>query len=111
MMRDSARWAGVKQLQLRQGAALAVEADRLVARADGRSEHWWGITKLLVKERGSVVNSSEYEVTKSDEQWREDLNPAEYAVLRQAATERPGTGRSEERRVGKECRCWWGQGQ
>jgi peptide-methionine (R)-S-oxide reductase len=31
-------------------------------------------------------------VTKSDEQWRAELAPEEYAVLRQAATERPGTG-------------------
>ncbi|GAB3299512.1 peptide-methionine (R)-S-oxide reductase MsrB [Epidermidibacterium keratini] len=31
-------------------------------------------------------------VTKSDEQWREQLSPEEYAVLRQAATERPFTG-------------------
>jgi peptide-methionine (R)-S-oxide reductase len=34
----------------------------------------------------------DYEVTKSDEEWRTELPPAEYAVLRNAATERPGTG-------------------
>jgi peptide-methionine (R)-S-oxide reductase len=33
-----------------------------------------------------------YEVTKTDEQWREELSPQEYAVLRQAATERAFTG-------------------
>ncbi|NDJ78287.1 MAG: peptide-methionine (R)-S-oxide reductase MsrB [Chloroflexi bacterium] len=33
-----------------------------------------------------------YKVTKSEEQWREELTPQEYAVLRQAATERPFTG-------------------
>ena len=32
-------------------------------------------------------------VTKSDEQWRSELSPEEYAVLRQAATERPFTGK------------------
>lgn len=42
-----------------------------------------------------------YEVTKSDEQWRAELNPQEFAVLRQAGTERPWTGELlDEKRVG-----------
>jgi peptide-methionine (R)-S-oxide reductase len=33
-----------------------------------------------------------YEIEKSREQWREQLSPERYAVLRQAATEAPFTG-------------------
>ena len=33
-----------------------------------------------------------YQVTKSDDEWRRQLTPEQYQVLRQAATERPWTG-------------------
>jgi peptide-methionine (R)-S-oxide reductase len=33
-----------------------------------------------------------YEIEKSDEQWRTELTPDRYAILRQAATEAPFTG-------------------
>ena len=40
-------------------------------------------------------------VEKTDEEWRAELSPAEYAVLRQAATEPPGSGPLlDEHRVG-----------
>ncbi|HWK91917.1 MAG TPA: peptide-methionine (R)-S-oxide reductase MsrB [Luteimicrobium sp.] len=42
-----------------------------------------------------------YEVTKTDAEWRAQLDPQEYAVLRHAATERPWTGELlDEKRTG-----------
>jgi peptide-methionine (R)-S-oxide reductase len=42
-----------------------------------------------------------YEVEKSDAEWRRELSPEEYAVLRRAGTERAGTGALlAEERVG-----------
>ena len=42
-----------------------------------------------------------YQVSKSDDQWREELSADEFAVLRQAGTERPWTGELlDEKRVG-----------
>ena len=47
-----------------------------------------------------------YEVSKPDEQWRAELSAQEYAVLREAATERPWTGEllDEKRRGTYSCR-------
>lgn len=38
-----------------------------------------------------ATQNQEFEVTKSDEEWRRILTPEQYAVLREHATERPGT--------------------
>jgi peptide-methionine (R)-S-oxide reductase len=43
--------------------------------------------------RGVVFIMSDYEVQKTDAQWREQLDPTQYEVTRHAATERAFTGK------------------
>jgi peptide-methionine (R)-S-oxide reductase len=38
-----------------------------------------------------LMTTKQYPVTKSDEEWRRILTPEQYAVLREHATERPGS--------------------
>lgn len=49
----------------------------------------------------SEQDTTGYQVSKSDEEWRAELDPERYAVLRQAATERAWTGELlDEHRAG-----------
>lgn len=42
---------------------------------------------------------SRYQVQRSEQEWREQLTPEEYDVLRQAGTERPWTGEYNEEKA------------
>src|SRR3954454_10072393 len=46
-----------------------------------------------------------YQVEKSDAEWREQLSPEEYAVLRKAGTERPFTGEETDTKTTGGYRC------
>ncbi len=46
-----------------------------------------------------------YEVSKTDEEWRAELSPQEYHVLRQAGTERPWSGKYVETKTVGVYRC------
>jgi peptide-methionine (R)-S-oxide reductase len=48
---------------------------------------------------------SEHEVVKSDEEWREQLTPAQYDVLRRAGTEPPFTGEYVYNKESGDYRC------
>lgn len=49
-----------------------------------------------MRNHGTNTTESTYAVSKSEAEWREELSPQEYAVLRQAGTERPFTGEYED---------------
>jgi len=55
--------------------------------------------------RAATLNAMAQKVTKSEQEWREELSPEQYAVLRQAATEPPFTGRYVDEKADGTYRC------
>lgn len=41
----------------------------------------------------SMNQNSDFEVQKSEEEWKAELSPQEYHILREAGTEKPGSGK------------------
>lgn len=50
------------------------------------------ISKNNQNSSNNAQNSIEYMIQKSDNQWRQELTDEEYRILREAGTERPGSG-------------------
>jgi peptide-methionine (R)-S-oxide reductase len=68
----------------------------------GLVAHWNRSGRLLKLE---VMAASEPKVVKSDEQWRQELTPAQYDVLRKAGTEAPFTGEYVYNKESGDYRC------
>lgn len=51
-------------------------------------------SKPTIKENSKMENSKEntFKIEKTEEQWKQELSPEQYAILREAGTERPFTG-------------------
>lgn len=63
--------------------------------AAGVGTVWW------VESRATSAGNGDFEITKTPEEWKEILTPKQYAVLREADTERPWTSPlNKEKRKG-----------
>lgn len=49
-------------------------------------------TPAVEEEKTATTKERKFEITKSEEEWSQELDPSEFYVLRKAGTERPFTG-------------------
>jgi peptide-methionine (R)-S-oxide reductase len=74
---------------------------RLIDRRTVLGAAGFGAVTLLAAKMPAAASPMKFEVSHSDAEWRKLLGPERYAVLRQAATERPfSSPLDEERRTG-----------
>jgi len=78
-------------LAFRPGPGDLVEASSPAVAAAGDSEAAGGALRLYSFAKGGYVVS--HKVQKTDEEWKSELTPAEYHVLREKGTERAFTGK------------------
>src|SRR5258708_29008562 len=64
-----------------------------------------GRNRDMRKSRVDINAATAREISKPDEQWRQELTPLQYSVLRQAHTERPFTGEYVHNHSGGFYRC------
>lgn len=64
-----------------------------------------GLAPALSRRAGADPVSLEFEIMKTDAEWRSVLTPAQYQVLRQHGTERPGSSPLDKTYAPGEYRC------
>lgn len=64
-----------------------------------------GLATLSRGAQADTTGRQEFEIMKSDEQWKKELTPEQYAVLRQHGTERAGTSPLDKTYAPGEYRC------
>src|SRR6187402_2035499 len=80
-------------------AAVVTGASTRGARPSTPQEGWASIAPHRLEPKGATMSANK--IIKTDDEWRAQLNDFEFAVLREAATERPWTGALlDEKRTG-----------
>lgn len=64
-----------------------------------------GLGAALAAAAGRPASAAPFEIVKTDAEWREELTPAQYDVLRKHGTERPGSSPLDKTYAPGEYRC------